>query len=462
MIRIGSDPEFVIVSTARLKATEFTSNCNAPLVSVPTLFGAAQGTKYKVHAAGTDGHAMTGELRAAASYCPYLHVNYIKASFIEFLYRLSIHATKMKKTANFNEEFFNNFVLKAGPIIGSKPLGGHVHLTNFQNTAEITAVQVALLSVVAPILTIVEGSAGEVRRNYIFQGKHYGKWDNFRTDKGPGYIEWKAPSSWLVSPSIAQGVLALCYVVATNLPLVIEICKAHKLTPCIIPGTYKDRLALAERCVEALSKKAFMTAAGVYWNTIKNLMSIAMAYREWPYQKDICETWELKQGVELMSEELNLDKKHRITRSYLNYAPSTTTAKTDVLVEICDIVNSALVPFAPIMTRLEFKPCLKLRYASRMKAFSSPEIRTTRTVGLKLPFTHLPIFDTWGTTYASNGQSRDNWSSSWLRSHGADDTDTPPKPFLYIGNSIKAEHTKIVAEAIAKYLLLSAGLPYGV
>ena len=135
---------------------------------------------------GVDGHPFIAELRPQ----PAIHPRDLVASIREVL---GSRAAQLQ-----------NLIWRAGPWVCEKPLGGHIH---FGVPKEDHIVD-ALNHQFAILLGLIEPPKGAAtRRTHIFYGdKPYGQLGDVRT-KQWGF-EYRTPSSFIVSPGVALGLLA--------------------------------------------------------------------------------------------------------------------------------------------------------------------------------------------------------------------------------------------------------------
>lgn len=94
----------------------------------------------------------------------------------------------------------------SGPFKHGWPLGGHIHFGLYGQSYNSSGLIQALDDHLAAMIALVEGVGGKDRRN------HYGRPGDAR-DQTWG-IEYRTPSSWLVSPYVAAACLCLAKTVA--------------------------------------------------------------------------------------------------------------------------------------------------------------------------------------------------------------------------------------------------------
>ena len=154
---------------------------------------------------GCDGHSITGEMRPRQGNNPIEHFNEILKLIKELSDALEPEIICYDKELQ----------VKAGTIQGLEweeetiLLGGHIHIGyDVESQVYIAKWLGTMLSIFAGIpLTLIE-KPEEIHKRH----KIYGKFNDIRP-KEYG-IEFRMPSSWLVSPEITIGALALTYVVA--------------------------------------------------------------------------------------------------------------------------------------------------------------------------------------------------------------------------------------------------------
>jgi len=120
-------------------------------------------------------------------------------AFIIQLYKSMLFASKKIKNKKIK------WLAGAMPIRGY-PIGGHIHFSNVQLNSFLLR---ALDNYLTLTLTMLED------RNGINRRPKYGFLGDFR-EQFHGGFEYRTPPSWLVSPTITKGVIALSKLIAEN------------------------------------------------------------------------------------------------------------------------------------------------------------------------------------------------------------------------------------------------------
>lgn len=184
-VTIGADPELVVVHP----------KTGMPL-RVNNYVGGGE--------FGADGHGYIAELRPLAAITP--------DQLTKNVQRCLMGAPPMIKTLPW----------QAGPWVGTKPCGGHIHF----GVPLSDDIMIAFDSIMPILLAVIEpaeqarkrrttplaiagtrpGARGDAVR-FNNAGKPYGLLGDFKTK--PYGFEWRTPASFIVSPGVATGVFAL-------------------------------------------------------------------------------------------------------------------------------------------------------------------------------------------------------------------------------------------------------------
>ena len=179
---------------------------------------------------GCDGHSITGEMRPKARNTPIEHFNEI----LKLIKELS--DTLEPEIVCYDKEL----QVKAGTVQGLEDeyetilLGGHIHIGyEYYDKIYSNKLLGQMLSLFVGIpLTLIE----KPEEIYI-RHKTYGEYNDVRA-KVYG-LEFRMPSSWLVSPEITIGALSLTYVVADEFITGLNTNKKTQAIALLFEGTAK-------------------------------------------------------------------------------------------------------------------------------------------------------------------------------------------------------------------------------
>ncbi|SDC45497.1 Phage phiEco32-like COOH.NH2 ligase-type 2 [Paenibacillus sp. UNCCL117] len=161
------------------------------------------------------------------------------------------------------------------------PLGGHIHFSGVELDAQLLRV---LDNYVALPLTLLEDATTAARK------PQYGFLGDFRRQRHGGF-EYRVLPSWMVSPSVAKGVLALAKLAAENYPLLnrrpladYEIVKAYYRSDkphirSFVPSLWHD-----------LEKLSGYAALEPYLLPLRRMM---LQMRSWNEKEDIRPKWKI-------------------------------------------------------------------------------------------------------------------------------------------------------------------------
>ena len=172
------------------------------------------GTNFCTTKLGCDGQSALGEMRPKHGNNPIEHFNEI----LELMEQLN--DLLVPEIVCYEDEL----QVKAGAYQGSRDfekflLGGHIHL-GFKADISIDSLGQYLSFFCGIPLTLITDTENlyyfemnmESERNIRHKRKQYGEYGGYR--EKPYGIEFRMPSSWLVSPQITIGALSLAYIVA--------------------------------------------------------------------------------------------------------------------------------------------------------------------------------------------------------------------------------------------------------
>lgn len=167
----------------------------------------------------------------------------------------------------------------AGPVRGL-PLGGHVHVSGAALTGERLR---ALDNAVALPLRLLEPPSAAARR------PRFGALGDFRRQSHGGF-EYRTPPSWLVSPRLARGVLALAKVAAEHSR---DLASARPLDDDVVRDAFYagDRQALLAGFAAVRTALAGTDGYRAYEALISPLFEAIDRGRTWNETADIRERW---------------------------------------------------------------------------------------------------------------------------------------------------------------------------
>ncbi|MBC9784182.1 hypothetical protein H1S01_06610 [Heliobacterium chlorum] len=164
------------------------------------------------------------------------------------------------------------------------PIGGHIHFGSLNlNFRLLQALDNYLL---IPLFCI------ERKRTAIRRRKYYGCVGDIRP-KGPGRFEYRAPSSWLVSPAITLAALSLAKLVAEHAP---RLERSYFADLSAVRAFYQGdkeyfRLPVKELRQDLTSLPGYSD----YATDLQPLWQMIDEEQEWDEEADLCSTWELGQ-----------------------------------------------------------------------------------------------------------------------------------------------------------------------
>lgn len=258
-LKIGSDPEFCLYNGYVIPAREVISD-----------------RKHK-NRVGCDGASATGELRPRPADCPLKHAKIVGQLI-----------ARMRRSIKNQHPTYQ---LRAGSMGGTslRSLGGHIHFSCLEKSLYLTsnASSVArnldiFLSI--PLRLIEDNRYSKMRRTGI-----YGHWNDFRFQ--PHGMEYRTPSSWIISKEITEAVLCTAYVVAYE-TLDKELLIEEPITSSnFVSGIFPNRAELLNNLYEKI--KTF-TLYQTYKKQIDYLYSRAIRRETWNEDTDVWENWNIK------------------------------------------------------------------------------------------------------------------------------------------------------------------------
>jgi len=149
---------------------------------------------------GIDGHPDIAEFRPPYAHDPFTHLSYIKRCLFVCRHMLLTYEKA-------NHEIVEGI---AGSMAAEDPIGGHLHLggANPDKPDEFRRLSLLLDNHLMPIITALEHEDIFLERVKGVAHGYSGQYGRLSDARGKLYgIEYRTPPSWLVSESIARGVL---------------------------------------------------------------------------------------------------------------------------------------------------------------------------------------------------------------------------------------------------------------
>jgi hypothetical protein len=190
------------------------------------------------------------------------------------LYRTMNLATKKIKDSTLEW-------LAGGLPIEGYPLGGHIHMSNIWKNSFLVRVLDNYLTL--PLLMLEDSRSGRRRPKYGFLG-------DVRTQFHGGF-EYRTPPSWIVSPTVAKGVIALSRLIADHYW---RLDQYPLLSPAVQRAFYNgdkgSLIPLVKSQWADLMKLPNYEKYRSYLEPLKNQM---FAMQSWNENQDIRKSWKL-------------------------------------------------------------------------------------------------------------------------------------------------------------------------
>lgn len=162
------------------------------------------------------------------------------------------------------------------------PLGGHIHFSGIPLTFELLQV---LDNYLALPIAILEDRNGSQRR------PRYGYLGDFRIQKHGGF-EYRTLPSFLISPLVTKGVVAIAALIAGHWELLQRRPLQHERT---YTAFYQgEQMKLREGLAELYTDLTSLAAYSKYESYIAPFMEATMSGRTWDETKDIRKLWKLE------------------------------------------------------------------------------------------------------------------------------------------------------------------------
>jgi hypothetical protein len=171
------------------------------------------------------------------------------------------------------------------------PLGGHIHLSGVRLSARLLRVLDNYLSL--PLVLLEDESTRERRPNYGFLG-------DFRR-KPHGGFEYRTPPSWLVSPFIAAGVLALTRLLAEHYRELKQFpLQSAEIQKLYYSGDKRQLLPVVRKLWEELEP---LPAYARYAHILDRFKERLFRLQGWNEREDFRASWKLEPSAKTFSEQ---------------------------------------------------------------------------------------------------------------------------------------------------------------
>lgn len=236
---------------------------------------------------GGDGHPWIVEMRPPPAEDP--------IEVVAHLRRIMKNNYKRMKNPTLN---YNDIAWQAGSFVKNKPIGGHIHFGGIELSDYILT---ACDGIIGQITLLLEDSDGASKRRH----GSYGQLSATRP-KDWGF-EYRTPASWILSPQISVGVLALGKAVIYE--------EVHQEKYCIkkLSGKRLDAITNINRRSFISAEKPyffrklkdiwgvvqrysyFSTEEGKkHWAAVCHLKDIIDSHPHWHTDKDILHRWKIR------------------------------------------------------------------------------------------------------------------------------------------------------------------------
>jgi hypothetical protein len=161
------------------------------------------------------------------------------------------------------------------------PLGGHIHVSGVLLNADLLR---AMDNYMALPLVLIEDSTTSRRR------RAYGALGDFRRQFHGGF-EYRTLPSWIVSPAIAMGIIALARVTVEHYP---ELRQRPLARPEILAAYYAGDKSFIRPVVQALWDDLEATSSYKrYERALNRLKHAIMRMKSWNEQRDVRIAWKI-------------------------------------------------------------------------------------------------------------------------------------------------------------------------
>lgn len=225
---------------------------------------------------GYDGAGIAAEIRPDPSYSPTVLVKNIREALLE--------GRKLLK---------DNYEWYAGTgEIGNHPTGGHLHLGINDYSKSKLDIYIGI-----PLIALEPHSGRKYRRS-----NGYGNWEDCRTNSWG--VEYRTPSSWLVSPAITGIAAALAWLVARNwreLPLPTWCYERFKYSFESTREQAGFQKWLSKRSIEVLGELKNLNDYKKVSGLLEPYKFISNIIGDWQEDRNILDTWHLRRAVDKRS-----------------------------------------------------------------------------------------------------------------------------------------------------------------
>lgn len=192
---------------------------------------------------------------------------------------VNLHRTMQKASRSINDNTLQ-WVAGGMPVQGF-PLGGHIHFSGIQLSSELLRALDNYLAL--PLILLEDGTTGGRKPKYGFLG-------DFRRQRHGGF-EYRVLPSWVISPTITKGVLALAKLIAENYR---QLSARPLSEPDIQEAYYKGDKSRIRPLIPGLWID-FMRLPGYrkYESYIAPLKSYILKMQAWNEQDDIRRKWKI-------------------------------------------------------------------------------------------------------------------------------------------------------------------------
>lgn len=171
--------------------------------------------------------------------------------------------------------------IAGGMPFAGYPIGGHLHFSGVGLTFALLRKLDTYLTL--PLFLLEDAGCRERRPRYGFLG-------DFR-EKAHGGFEYRTLPSWLISPGITKGVLALAKVIATHYRMLrYEFSLELRVQRAYYLGDKKGIAPLVQRIWEELAQMPIYRS---YRQDLEPFFSLVMSGEEWLADEDLRITWKL-------------------------------------------------------------------------------------------------------------------------------------------------------------------------
>jgi hypothetical protein len=161
------------------------------------------------------------------------------------------------------------------------PLGGHVHFSGIPLNSELLRVLDNYLAL--PLVLLEDSTTGTRKPKYGFLG-------DFRRQRHGGF-EYRVPPSWIVSPTVARGVLSLSKLLADHYRLL----RSRPLDEPTVQEAYYlgDKQRIRPLLPSLWNDLVRLPAYRTYERYLTPLKAMMLHMEGWKEQDDIRQRWKI-------------------------------------------------------------------------------------------------------------------------------------------------------------------------